>query len=474
MSPPMAGFMKLFLGGIFVIWLAGMAYGLYRPLPPGLAVAGPVHQVPAAEFLYDLSYLRDGTVVHEQRIFKRLLAEITAAQRFVVLDMFLFNGLQGPGISGPPLAATLAEALLKKKQQSPQVAITVITDPINTGYGSYPAVDLDRLRAGGIAVVTTDLTRLRDSNPIYSGLWRPVLQWFGTSGKGWLPNPFSATGPPMTLRSWLTLLNFKANHRKVLVTERVALVTSANPHDASGFHSNIAIVAHGPIQNDLLASEAAVAAFSGAAFAPPAVAAREETGPYTVQLLTESAIKQRVVTALRAANSGESVWLAMFYLAEPEVCAALLDAAERGVTVRLILDPNKDAFGRVKNGIPNRQVAEWLVSRSNGRISVRWYDTHGEQFHSKLFLVEGREQGLVVAGSANLTRRNLDDYNLETSLAVSGPADSLFVTAVADYCHRLWENRGGQYTLPFAAYRETQKLKQWRVMLQEASGLGTF
>lgn len=470
----LAGFMRFFFCGVFLLWLVGLAYGLYRPLPAGLAMVGPERRVAKAEFLYDLTFVRDGAVVREQRIFARLLKEIAVAERFVILDMFLFNGLQGPGQNQPRLADTLADALLRKRWQSPQVAITVITDPINTGYGSYPAPALERLRAGGITVVTTDLTQLRDSNPLYSGLWRPVVRWFGNGGSGWLPNPFSPKGPAVTMRSWLTLLNFKANHRKVLATDRVAMVTSANPHDASAYHSNIALVVGGEIQNDVVASELAVADFSGAHLGKPALAAGEGNGPYGVQLLTESAIKARLVVACNSAKPGETIWLAMFYLAEREVCTALLDAAARGVTVRLILDPNKDAFGRVKNGIPNRQVAEWLVSRSGGKIAVRWYDTHGEQFHSKLFFVEGRNEGLVVGGSANLTRRNIDDYNLESALAVCGPAASPLIAEVAGYCRRIWENQDGGYTLPHAAYRETKNVKRWWAMIQEVSGLGTF
>ncbi len=37
------------------------------------------------------------------------------------------------------------------------------------------------------------------------------------------------------------MLNFKANHRKILITENEALITSANVHDASAYHSNIAL-----------------------------------------------------------------------------------------------------------------------------------------------------------------------------------------------------------------------------------------
>ncbi len=46
------------------------------------------------------------------------------------------------------------------------------------------------------------------------------------------------------------MLNFKANHRKILITENEALITSANVHDASAYHSNIAFVVSGEIIAD--------------------------------------------------------------------------------------------------------------------------------------------------------------------------------------------------------------------------------
>ena len=46
---------------------------------------------------------------------------------------------------------------------------------------------------------------------------------------------------PATVRSYLALPNFKANHRKVLVADEGerfrAVITSANPHDGSSRHS---------------------------------------------------------------------------------------------------------------------------------------------------------------------------------------------------------------------------------------------
>lgn len=65
----------------------------------------------------------------------------------------------------------------------------------------------------------------------------------------------------------MNLFNFKANHRKTVVVDIDAgwksLVTSANPHDGSSRHSNVALVVNGATAADVLQTEAAVAQMSG-------------------------------------------------------------------------------------------------------------------------------------------------------------------------------------------------------------------
>ncbi len=126
-----------------------------------------------------------------------------------------------------------------------------------------------------------------------------------------------------------------------------------------------------------------------------------------MQVLTEGEIRSAIVRNLGTTRIGDSIDIAMFYLSEREVIQALLAAAKRGVAVRVILDPNKDAFGREKNGIPNRSVATELAAASDGAIKVRWFRTHGEQFHSKLVAMRTATEFWFTLGSANLTRRNL-------------------------------------------------------------------
>ena len=63
-------------------------------------------------------------------------------------------------------------------------------------YGGLPSKDLKALADAGIDVVRVDLDRLRDPNPIYSGLWRLTMKWWSGDGSGdaFLPNPLDA-GP---------------------------------------------------------------------------------------------------------------------------------------------------------------------------------------------------------------------------------------------------------------------------------------
>lgn len=104
---------------------------------------------------------------------------------------------------------------------------------------------------------------MRDSNKVYTAIWRLLFRPFNPQGNGWLPNPFAENAPPMTLRSYSELFNVKANHRKVLVTEKEALITSANPHNESGFASNIGFKVSGTIVSDIVQTEQAIINYSG-------------------------------------------------------------------------------------------------------------------------------------------------------------------------------------------------------------------
>ncbi len=485
-------------------WSGLAAWHLLKPLPPGLRLATPWEVVPAdaLRLLVDLTTADAyGQPVVQQQIFDETLRVIASARRFVVLDQFLFNDQRGAlgattGAASSDarrraLSGELTDALLAARGARPALRILFITDPINDVYGGDPSPELARLAAGGVEVVRTDLDLLRDSNPAWSGLWRLTMSWWDgeARGTGWLPNPLESGPSRVTFRAWARLLNFKANHRKVVIaddgSERgtlVGLVGSGNPHDASSAHSNLALELRGETLRPLLESEQQIARFSGWRAAPlPIADSRPSALPagdtLRVQALTEGAIRNALLEQLAATRAGDRIDAAMFYLAQRQIVEALLAAAKRGAAVRLLLDPNKDAFGRQKGGIPNRPVASELVSRSDGAIRVRWYRTHGEQFHTKLVLVRSGERTWFTLGSANLTRRNLNDFNLEANLAVEAPASAALAQQVDRYFETLWNNRapaGIEYTADFGTFADPAQTRYWAYRMLEGGGLSTF
>jgi phosphatidylserine/phosphatidylglycerophosphate/cardiolipin synthase-like enzyme len=392
--------------------------------------------------------------------------------------MFLFNDFMGRE-QAPyrRLAQEVTDALVASKKKYPEMLIVVITDPVNTIYGGMKNPYFERMAAENIQVVFTKLELMRDSNPAYSAFWRIFVKHFGNNPGSLLPNPFGKGR--VSLRSYLAMFNFKANHRKVIISDAednyAALITSANPHDGSSAHGNVAFYFKGPAVHDLLQSEKAVLDFSEGPALPQFDAAElenTESDP-TVQVLSESKIKDVLITALQQAGAGDKLAMVAFYMADREIISALKKAHTRGAKVRVLLDPNKDAFGREKNGIPNRQVAEELFRQG---IPVRWSNTHGEQLHTKMLLVEYKQgQNMVIAGSANFTRRNLDNLNLETDIAVRGSSDIPLFVEVREYIDLLWHNRDGRkFSLDYSKYADNSFLRRLLYRWMEATGMSTF
>jgi cardiolipin synthase A/B len=461
---------------LFLILSAVIIYNKNKPLPDGLSYEGSIHHVSDVEFLYDLTYNKgNGKKETERAIFPRIFKAIDEADDFIVIDMFLFNSYLDEDKNFPKLAKTLTNTLIKKKHKNPNIKIIIITDKINTSYGSHTTKEIDQLRKSGIKIVITKLDPLRDSNPLYSGVWRTFFQWFGQEGKGWLPNPLAKTAPKVTFRSYLELLNIKANHRKVLATEKTAIISSANPHDASGFHSNIAFEVGGNIISDLLVSEQAVLDYSDGEQVPSVKREQKEVGDITVQLLTEGKIYKHLLEDIRNTSEGNKIWIGMFYLADRKVVESIENAADRGVKVYLILDPNENAFGTEKIGLPNLPVAAELEKKDHKNIFIRWYNTGTEQFHTKLIYIEKKGEAVISGGSANFTERNLNDLNLETNIKIVAPSDFDITKEIDHYFNRLWNNEGGQYTVEYREHQDDLPVfKYIAYRLQDFLGFTTY
>nr|WP_262411549.1 phospholipase D-like domain-containing protein [Halomonas utahensis] len=471
-------------GLILTLLVVLTCVGLYhrtKPLPKAIAMESAWFEPGEARFLVDHRYVdAHGRSRSRRELVPAMLELIHGARERLVMDMFLFNPDGADPSEHHPVTETLTRALVERRRQCPRLRVTVLVDPINSYYGAHWPDHLRRLEAAGVEVLETTLARLRDSNPSWSVLWRLLVQpWGRWRQKGWLPNPI---GPwPVTLRSWLTLFNFRANHRKVMVADSgdgwLGLVSSGNAHDASSAHSNVGLLISGEAARALLDQEHALLAWvrghASDFMAPRAPRAALPDGAPALRLLTESRIREASLALIRSAEAGDALDVAMFYLSHRRIIQALKRAHARGCHLRVLLDPNKDAFGRVKGGLPNRQVA--LELHASG-IPVRWYRTHGEQFHCKFLRLERRDGRVgLILGSANLTRRNLDDLNLEAGCELAGGEELPALRAAGDWFERCWSNPPGfQCSVPYSVWADRRYRRYLFYRIAEFTGWSSF
>lgn len=468
-----------------------------KAMPPGTVVTGAMQPLdPDALRLFVDTTAADlhGNPLIDRSIHARMLEHVRNARDFLVLDYFRFNDQAGPtgqlhyqdGLQ--PVSHQLREALLALRARQPALPILVLLDPGNDYYRGTIPDDFAALAHAGIDIIVTDLDPLRDSNPLYGSLWRLAFKWWlAPDAQGGWGNPLDAAGPSLPLAALLRIPQAKAAHRRVLLTgdgngSLVGLVGSTDPHDASSSDSGTALELAGEALRPLLDSELAIARQSGwddrpfdavlaALPSPP-----PPSGDAQASIVTEGAIGTVLLAALADTTAGDQLDIAQLHLSERRLVEALLDASRRGVAIRIILDPASTATGFGHAGVPNRQVASELVFGSDGAIKVRWYRTHGERFRAGLVAIR-RPAGLWLSiGSASLTRRSLDNYNLEANAVVTTPRGSALDAALAEWFDALWYNRPGriEYTADSDLYADPSQGRYWLYRLMEATGLSTF
>lgn len=497
-------------------------YALHRPpaAPAGTRLSlgpFPVADDPVRLLIDDTAFdPAAGTRAIRQEIMDETLRLVREAESVLVLDFFLWNGWRGSARDAHRgLARELADAVIARKRERPGLAAIVLTDPINRVYAADEESHFRDLAAAGVPVVFTDLDRLADSNVLYAApakLYGPMLARLpGVHSVLWRrrwAHPFDAAGGSTAAAQFLRLGYFKANHRKVAVADGPGgawrmVASSMNPADGSSAHANMGLALEGAIAARVAREELKVVEWSAARAAnvlerqpgawrlavagvrarlpAPAAAGSPAQGAPAAEWLTEGAIRERILQMLNSSGRGDQVRIAMFYLSDRGVIQAIKDAAYGGARVRVVLDYNKDAFGRVKNGIPNRPVAAELARFAADErvdLAVRWAATHGEQFHTKALSVVNAASAKCefLCGSANWTRRNLGNLNLEADAFVRDAPR--IVARYNAHFDMLWSNGDGllrthagdkQLDSPGSLRR-----KSWVGRIQEATGLSTF
>jgi hypothetical protein len=417
---------------LLLAWLSLVFWNSAKPLPPGTHIVSQVSRLSEA----DVEFLHEPPL--HPGVLARAVAAIDRADHLVVLDR-------------SPVTQELAMHVLARKRQRPNIQIVVVTDPAHESFGGTPAQTLAALEQAGIIVARVRLERLRDSNPLYSGLWRLVF--------GWWSDPFIEASGPAAVLAWSRMQNAKADQRQLVIADDGAGGWTAI---LEGAGARAGLVLRGSLARAMIAGELQIAAWSTDDDRLPIGPPMEGRGVGSIdaRFLTEGAIEAALLDAVGGAGGGDRVCIAVDNLSDRPLIAAMLRAAARGVRLQVVL---------AQNQMPNQAVARELLREGGGHIEVRWYPRGEGASQPKLLLVLHRTEVWMNLGEAGFSRRNLGDLNLAASVELRMPARAAPARAVSEYFTAIWS--GASADENFAAESAGA---YWRYRLAEATGLSSF
>ena len=510
--------------------------------PLGINYESPIRETENAKFHYDLTYLdKDGNIQYDRNLWDATFKVVDNAKDYLIIEMFLFNDLYNKDKEHfPEFAKEYTEKLIKKQKENPNLKVYILADENNNFYGAFEHPFIASMKNAGINVIIVDIFKLKDTFPWYSPIWRTFIEPMGNpQNKGWITNFYGDMWPKLTIRNLLRALNVKADHKKVFLNEKEVVVSSANIHDPSYFHENIAIYTDGPIVKDVLHDLQLVAKFSDSEInvddsnketkskiemdlADKTKIKKDtmnignledknndmihleenisdskknekdekeslslnsgkneitdtEGKTYKIQYLSEGAIGKYLDADIDSLKSGDELLMGMYFLADRGVIDRLIKAANRGVKIRIIFDRSRDAFGMSTNGLPNKPVSKKLKRKTKGKIEIKWYFTNNEQYHTKITLMKKTDGSVIInAGSANLIKKNIRGYIMDSNFRILTTQDSKISKDVYTYFDRLWENKDGLFTINFDDEPTTSGFSDFMYKILDATQLGSF
>jgi hypothetical protein len=427
---------KMVLLAALLAWLSLVFWNSAKPLPPGTHIASQTSRLSESDVDFVSGYSQYEAVP------AREMSAIDHAEQLIVLDR-------------SPVSGELSQHLLARKRLRPNLQIVRVTDPGNEAFGGTPSRTLTSLEQAGVIVARVRLDRLRDSNPLYSGLWRLIF--------GWWSDPFDETSDEtsdrISLPAWARMQNFKADQRQLVIADDGSGGWSAIV-GAAGASSGL--ILRGSLARAMIAGELEIAGWSTdddrLPVGPPVDG--RAVGSIDARFLTEGSIESALLDAIGAAGGGDELSIAVQNFSDRRLIGATLVAAARGARLRVLM---------TRNQIPNQAVAGELLRGGGGRIEVRWCRIDAEARLPRLLVLHHRNDLWVNLGSANFTRRNLGDLNLESSVELRMPAHAAPGRAVTDYFAKIWSDAAVA-----ADFADESPMAYWRYRIAEATGLSTF
>lgn len=418
---------------VLLAWIGCGFWNVVKPLPAGTRVSSLTARLAESQ----VSFLDDVQIPGNP--LKCALELIDHAEQLVIIDQ-------------SPLSFGVAQRLLTRKIQRPGLKIVLLTDSRNEVYGGTPAKTLNSLEESGIIVARTRHERLRDSNPLYSSVYRLAIAWWN--------DPFEEPAGAVSLGSELRRFNLKSNQRQLLVADgnggwssliMSAPLGAANSVGATGV---VGLQIRGLLAREIAASEIEIARWSTDDDRLPAPPPQQSPGVGNIdaRFLSEGAIRTGLLEALAGVSGGDAVDVMVGRLGDRQIVDALLEAAAHGARLRIMLDPDSQT---------NQAVAAELLRNVTGSLEVRWVSS-GARF----VMIRHSKDVWLNLGSANLTRRDLGDLNLASNLELRMPARAAPARAATDHFERAWSHAS-----LYIAHADDSAGAYWRYRINEASGM---
>lgn len=465
--------------------------------PEGVNYESPVRKTNTVDFYYDLTFLdKNGNIKYDKNLWDATYKVVDNAKDYLIIEMFLLNDIYNKDQENfPKFAEEYVNKIIKKKNENPNLKVYILLDENNNLYGAFEHPFITKMKKSGIQVIEVGIMKLKDTFPWYSPIWRTLIESHGNpQNKGWISNFYGPMWPKLSLRNVLRALNVKADHRKVFLNENEVVVSSANIHDPSYFHENVALYTKGEIAKDVLDNSQKVAKFSNSKIEIDSVKNNEEKieaveekaqeietlnnendVEYKIQYLSESKIGKYLDMDLDNTENGDEILMGMYFLADKNVVKKLIDASNRGVKVKIILDRSRDAFGMSTNGLPNKPVSKKLLKNTKNKIEIKWYFTNNEQYHTKIVMIKKKNgEAIIHTGSANMIKKNIRGYIMDSNFRVVTNENSKLVKDIYSYFDRLWENKDGIFTLEYNDEPTTKIMADFMYEILDFTQLGSF
>ena len=113
---------------LFILLLFPIIWSLCTKSPVGTSIESEYQNVSSLQFLYDLTYQKEGKRENQQSILSAELDMIKKAKDFIVLDLFLYNDVYDKTqYQYPNTTQRITEALIAKKEENPDIDIIFIS-----------------------------------------------------------------------------------------------------------------------------------------------------------------------------------------------------------------------------------------------------------------------------------------------------------------------------------------------------------